>query len=180
MQTQKPKVMDVLAEFVIPIVGLKLGEHTYQFEVDGKFFEKFDNTELEKGSLHIDLRLVKRSNLMELNFQVQGAVEVLCDRCADDLSLVLRHKEMRIVKFSQEEFDSTDDVMVLGPDDHELDVSHMVYETVALALPSRRVHSVESCNHEVLDKLEEYQENEKENDVDERWSALKKLLTDKE
>ena len=87
---------------------------------------------------------------------------------------------MRIVKFSQEEFDSTDDVMVLGPDDHELDVSHMVYETVALALPSRRVHSVESCNQEVLDKLEEYQENQKEKDVDERWSALKKLLTDKE
>jgi uncharacterized protein len=172
--------MDVLAEFIIPIVGLKLGEHTFQFEVDGKFFEKFDNTELEKGNLHIDLCLVKRSNLIELNFQVQGSVQVICDRCADDLNLALRHKEMRIVKFSQEEFDPTDDVMVLGPDDHELDVSHMVYETIALAIPFRRVHSVDSCNQEVLDKLEEYQENEKGIDVDERWSALKKLLTDKE
>lgn len=175
--------MDVLAEFIIPIIGLKLGEHKYQFDVDGKFFKEFENTELEEGTLNIDLTLTKRSNLMELVFQVKGTVESLCDRCGDDLNLNLEHSEMRIIKFSHESFDESDDVMVLGSDDHEIDVSHMVYETIALSMPTRRLHddvSEDSCNLEVLEKLEEYQEKEKENDVDERWSALKDLLTDKE
>lgn len=175
--------MDVLAEFIIPIIGLKLGEHKYQFDVDGQFFQEFENTELEEGALNVDLTLTKRSNLMELVFQVNGTVKSLCDRCGDDLNLNLEHSELRIIKFSQENFNESDDVMILGSEDHEIDVSHMVYETIVLSMPPRRVHddaSGDSCNLEVLEKLEEYSENENENDVDERWSALKDLLTDKE
>ena len=68
MQTEKLIGMDTLADFIIPIVGLKLGDHSYQFEVDGKFFKEFDNTDLQEGCLQIDLVLTKRSNLMELVF----------------------------------------------------------------------------------------------------------------
>lgn len=176
--------MDTLTDFIIPIVGLKLGDHSYQFKVDGAFFKEFENTELEEGKLQIDLTLTKRSNLMELTFKVKGIVEGLCDRCGGDLNLPLEHQEMRIIKFSQEDFDNTDDVVILGKDDHEIDVSHMVYETIALGLPSRRFHDDELngqvCDEEVLQRLEEYQEKDEKDDVDNRWSALKDLLTDKE
>ena len=184
MRTQKLIGMDTHADFIIPIVGLKLGDHSYQFEVDGKFFKEFDNTELQEGDLQIDLTLTKRSNLMELTFKVEGTVESLCDRCGGDLKLPLQHQEMRIVKFSQEDFNNTDDVMILGNDDHEINVAHMVYETIALGLPSRRAHhedlNGQVCDEEVLQRLEEYQEKDEEDDVDTRWSALKDLLTDKE
>ena len=184
MQTQKRIEMDALTDFIIPIVGLKHGDHSYQFEVDGTFFKEFENTELEEGKLQINLTLTKRSNLMELTFKVKGIVESLCDRCGGDLSLPLEHQEMRIIKFSQEDFDNTDDVVILGKDDHEIDVSHMVYETIALGMPSRRYHYEELngqvCDEDVLQKLEEYQEKDKKDDVDSRWSALKDLLTDKE
>ena len=184
MQTQKRIGMDTLTDFIIPIVGLKLGDHLYQFKVDGTFFKEFENTELDEGKLQIDLTLIKRSNLMELTFSVKGIVETLCDRCGGDLELPLEHQEMRIIKFSQEDFNNTDDIIILGNDDHEINVAHMVYETIALGLPSRRVHDKELngqvCDEEVLKRLEEYQEKEKEDDVDTRWSALKDLLTDKE
>lgn len=184
MQTQKRIGMDTLTDFIIPIVGLKLGDHSYQFKVDGTFFKEFENTELDEGKLQIDLTLTKRSNLMELTFKVEGIVESLCDRCGGDLKLPLEHQEMRIVKFSQEDFNNTDDVMILGNDDHEINVAHMVYETIALGLPSRRAHDEELngqvCDEEVLQRLEEYQEKDEEDDVDTRWSALKDLLTDKE
>lgn len=176
--------MDTLTDFIIPIVGLKLGDHSYQFDVDGTFFKEFDNTELDEGKLQIDLTLTKRSNLMELTFKVGGTVQSLCDRCGGDLELPLEHEELRIIKFSQEDFDNTDDVVILGKDDHEIDVSHMVYEAIALALPSRRYHDKELngqvCDEEVLQRLEGYKENDKKDDVDNRWSALKDLLTDKE
>jgi len=174
----------MLTDFVIPIVGLKLGDHSYQFQVDGTFFKDFNNTELESGDLIVDLVLTKRSNLMELVFKAKGEVDTLCDRCGGDLKLPFQHEEKRIIKFSGEEDPFTDEVIILGPDEHELDLSHMVYETIALGMPSRRYHDIDlngqECDQEVLQKLEEYIEKEDTNDVDVRWSALKKLLTKKD
>ena len=116
--------MDTFTDFIIPIIGLKLGEHFYQFNVDREFFKEFDNTDLQEGSLRVDLILKKRSNHLELMFHVKGSVNCLCDRCGSDLKLPLDHQEMRIVKFSQEDFDNTDDVLIIGREDHEINVSH--------------------------------------------------------
>ena len=176
--------MDALTDFIIPIVGLKLGEYSYQFNVDRQFFKEFDNTDIEEGFLKVDLILTKRSNHMELIFQAKGTVNCLCDRCGSDLKLPLEHQEMRIVKFSQADFDNTDDVLVIGRDDHEINVSHIVYETIFLGLPIRKFHNQETngqiCDQEVIKRLKEYQKKEVNKGVDDRWSALKKLITDKD
>ena len=99
------------------------------------------------------------------------------------LKLPLDHQEMRIVKFSQEDFDNTDDVIVIGLDDHEINVSHIVYETIFLGLPIRKFHDQETngqiCDEEVIKDLENIKK-EANKGVDDRWSALKKLLTDKD
>mgnify|MGYP001484590469 FL=1 len=176
--------MDALTDFIIPIIGLKLGEHSYQFNVDRQFFKEFDNTDIQEGSLQVDLILKKRSNHMELMFRAKGSVNCLCDRCGGDLKLPLDHQEMRIVKFSQEDFDNTDDVLVIGHDDHEINVSHIVYETIFLGLPIRKFHNQETngqiCDEEVIIRLKEYGKQQAKKGVDDRWSALKNLLTDKE
>ena len=99
--------MDALSDFIIPIIGLKLGEHFYQFNVDRQFLKEFDNTDLQEGCLQVDLVLKKRSNHMELMFRAKGSVNCLCDKCGGDLKLPLDHQEMRIVKFSQEDFDQS-------------------------------------------------------------------------
>ena len=93
-------------------------------------------------------------------------------------------KKENLLKISQEEFDNTDDVLVIGSEAHEINVSHIVYETIFLGLPIRKFHNQETngqiCDEEVIERLKEYQEKEETNSVDDRWSALKKLLTDKE
>ena len=169
--------MDALTDFIIPIIGLKLGEYSYQFNVNRQFFKEFDNTDIEEGFLKVDLILTKRSNHMELIFQAKGTVNCLCDRCGSDLKLPLEHQEMRIVKFSQADFDNTDDVLVIGRDDHEINVSHIVYETIFLGLPIRKFHNQETngqiCDQEVIKRLKEYQKKELNKGVDDRWSALK-------
>ncbi len=52
--------MDALTDFIIPIIGLKLGEHSYQFKVDRQFFKEFDNTDLQEGCLQVDLNFKKK------------------------------------------------------------------------------------------------------------------------
>ena len=176
--------MDALTDFVIPIVGLKFGEYSYKFKVNGQFFKKFDNTDIQEGNLQIDLILKKRSNHMELMFWAKGIVHCQCDRCGGDLNLPIDHQEMRIIKFSQEDFDNTDDVLVIAREDHQINVSHIVYETIFLGLPIRKFHNRETngqiCDAEVIKKLQEYQKKESNKGVDDRWLALKKILTDKD
>ena len=67
--------MDALRDFIIPIIGLKLGEHSYQFNIDQQFFKEFDNTDLQDGYLQVDL-ILKRLNHMELMFQAKEVLIV--------------------------------------------------------------------------------------------------------
>ena len=77
---------------------------------------------------------------MELMFRAKGSVNCLCDRCGGDLKLPLDHQEMRIVKFSHEDFDNTDDfdnrddLFNEEQDNHEIiDNSNIVFnDTVVL------------------------------------------------
>ena len=52
--------MDAFTDFIIPIVGLKLGEHSYQFNVNRQFFKEFDNTEIQEGCIQVNLILKKK------------------------------------------------------------------------------------------------------------------------
>lgn len=174
----------MLTKFVIPITGLKIGEHEFKWKVGGEFFKEFDYNELNSGDINVNLTLVKKLNLMELYFHAKGHVSCPCDRCAGDVSLLFNHNEMRVVKFSSRNQIDTEDFMVLGNDEQEIDVSHMVYEIIVLGLPSRRAHGEnlnnQKCDSDILSRLELFDEPKKNTIVDSRWSALKELLTDKD
>ena len=171
----------MLMKFVLPINGLKVGEHNYQWKVGADFFKEFDNYELQKGDVDISLVLLKKINSIELSFIAKGVILGLCDRCAGDLNLVIDHKELRVVKFSKSS-QINDDFLVLDNGEHEIDVSHMIYETIILGFPTRRVHGEnlnnQKCDTDVLEILRLFDEK-KNIKNDSRWSPLKQLLTDK-
>ena len=45
--------MKVLKDFIIPFVGLNEGIHDFTFNVDDKFFESFDYSEIKKGKVEV-------------------------------------------------------------------------------------------------------------------------------
>ena len=63
-----------------------------------------------------------------------------------------------------EDFENTDEVVVIGLEDHEINVSHIVYETI-LGLPIRKFHDQETngqiCDEEVLKDLENIKKRSK-------------------
>ena len=78
---------------------------------------------------------------------------------------------------SMEEYED-DDLIVLEKNNPVFDVKHYIYESIFINLPLKLVHptinGVSGCNPETLKKLEELKQN-KENESDPRWDALKKL-----
>ena len=179
--------MKYLSKYEIAFKGLKEGNHQFDFELDDKFFDKFENSEVKKGSLLAKVFLTKQSTLMILEFAVKGTVELMCDRCLDQYNQEIENKSKLFVKFGLEGEELSDDVIVISFDDHQINVAQFLYELVILGLPIKHVHPVKkgksTCDPEMIKKLEEYLivEDFKQNEepVDERWNELKKLLDNK-
>lgn len=167
--------MNPFAAYRIPFLGLKAGVHTFDFVLDDTFFAAFEYSEISKAHIDVDLKLEKQSTMMVLDFSLSGRVLSECDRCGGDLELEVSHEDRLIVKFGDENRITEDEILVVDPSVHILELEQYLYEYAHLALPSRRVHATEEeCDQNALDLLDDLQEDEEE-DVDPRWEALKGL-----
>lgn len=165
-----------LTDFQINFSGLKLGTHRFDFKIEDSFFQLFDYAELNSGQINATILLQKKSNMLELDFQIKGKIKLACDTCTENYIQSIEDNYKQIVKFSDvSEPEETDEIIILPTNEHTLEVAHQLYELIHLSLPSRRTHSDEAdCNQEILEKLEDLACKEPVI-VDPRWSALQKL-----
>ncbi|MEJ6792348.1 MAG: DUF177 domain-containing protein [Lacinutrix sp.] len=179
--------MKPLKEFTIPFVGLKEGEHLFEYEIDNTFFEYFKYEAFNNSNLKVNAVLQKKATLLELHFQVSGTVNVNCDVTNESYEQSLDSEFDLVVKFGEEYNDENIDILIIPHGEYEINIQQYVYELIVLAMPTKRVHpGVEdgTLDSEILEKLEELSPKEKnikedKEDIDPRWNTLKKLLTDK-
>jgi uncharacterized protein len=181
-------VVKYLSKYDIAFKGLKESVHQFEYELDDRFFDNFENSEVEKGSLKAVVLLTKQTTLMILDFTIEGSVELQCDRCLDLYMQQISSKGKLYIKFGHEEEELSDEIIVISLDEHLINISHYLYEQVILGLPVKHVHPKKSkgdngCNPEMIKKLKEYLvesvEDKAEEGIDERWSELKKLVNNK-
>ena len=170
--------MKSLSEYTIKFEGLRQGTHFYEFNVDNTFFEEFDCFEFEKSFIKIDLEFEIQSTMMLLTFIIAGTITVPCDRCLDMVDVDVDGEEKLIIKFGNEEYDETDEILILPQHEHELNVAKYIYEFINVNLPQKRKHIECLCNQNVIDKLEKV-EQKKEIEVDPRWSTLQDINLNK-
>jgi len=179
--------MKVNKDFLIPFVGLKLGKHQFEFEINKKFFDDFGFDEYNDVNVKVNLVLEKKSTMLELDFKHKGTVNVPCDITNEDFDLPIKGKLNLIVKFGDEYNDENDEMLILPHGEFQVDVSQYIYEMIVLSVPSKRTHpgiKDGTIAPEILEKLNELapreeQEEEEDKNTDPRWDGLKKLLTDK-
>lgn len=180
--------MNRTKEFLIPFVGLKLGKHHFEYQINNAFFENFDYDEFQNSDIKVAVVLDKKSNMLELEFKHKGAVNVPCDLTGEDFDLPIKGKMKLIVRFGEEFNNDNEELLILPFGEFEIDIIQYIYEMIALSVPLKRVHpgvKDGSLKTEALDKLKELQVKEevkkedKEENIDPRWDKLKQLLTDK-
>jgi uncharacterized protein len=169
--------VDYLADFVIPFVGLSLGNHSFEFEANNTFFEHFEYSEIKKGKVSIEVNLERQERMLVFGFRIQGSVEVTCDRCLDVFDHPLSGREQLIVKFGHERVEESEDVLTIPHTDYQIDLAPLIYEYINLLLPIRHVHPMNengeyACDPEVTKFITETPEHES---ADPRWEALKGL-----
>jgi uncharacterized metal-binding protein YceD (DUF177 family) len=183
--------MSKTKEYVIPFVGLKLGKHKFEYQINNAFFEIFDYNEFQNSDIKVNVILDKKSNLLEIDFKHKGTVNVPCDLTSEDFDLPVKGKLKLIVRFGDTYNNDNEELLILPFGEFEIDIAQYIYEMIALSIPLRRVHpgiKDGSLKTEALTKLKELaiEEQKKENkeekeeeNIDPRWDKLKQLLTDK-
>lgn len=179
--------MKQMKEFTIPFIGLKQGEHHFDYKIDNTFFEHFEYDEFNKVAVSANALLIKKSNSLEFQFEIQGTLNVNCDLTNEPYDQFVKGDHNLVVNFGEEYNDEDDTLLVLPQGSYEICIQQYIYELIILSLPAKRVHpGVEdgTLDSEILRKLEELSPKNKEektskNEIDPRWDELKKLLTDK-
>ncbi len=56
--------MEALTEFVIPFVGLREGQHSFDFDIDTTFFNEFEFSDFNAASIKVNLLFEKKPSMM--------------------------------------------------------------------------------------------------------------------
>jgi len=167
---------------MIPFQGMSLGKHKFSMVCGNTFFETMQLSEIQGGTIVLDIELEKQAHLLQFVFNFEGTIQVECDRCLDLMDLNLNFSKSLTVKIlsqkSAEIHQEDDEIWIIGEDVHELHFEHFVYETILCEMPLQHVHAdINSCNAEMLKRLSTIQNSEKEIQTDPRWDVLKQLKT---
>lgn len=186
--------------YKIPLKTLSPEVHTYEYELDRKFFEAIDGDEIRKGDVNVILNVRRTSSSFELNFDIEGVIKVSCTRCLDDMNLDVDTESRLIVKFGSEYSEESDEIVIIPEDEGEINIAWFLYEFIALTIPIKHVHPAGECNRVVSSKfkkhravstddddddgddlIEEDSEPQDEEDIqqsDPRWDSLRGLNLD--
>jgi uncharacterized metal-binding protein YceD (DUF177 family) len=175
--------MKALRQFDIAFVGLKPGEHTFEYQITDSFFENYGPQDFSDCNATVKLLLDKKNNFFLLKFEIGGKVTVNCDRCGQPFELQLWDDFDQVVKMvdNPDEMKEVEDpdVSYISKTESHLNVAEWIYEFINLSIPMQRIHPDDStgksgCDPKVLDMLDQMnrQGNEKGNPI---WKDLDKF-----
>jgi len=172
--------VDYLRDFSLSFVGLSIGNHQFEFEVNDSFFEHFEYSEIHHGQLKVVVDLDKQERMMTFHFAINGKVEVLCDRCGEPFLLEMKGKEQLFVKFGAEFTEESAEIITIPASEYRFDLAPYIYEYLHLMLPAKIIHpdnqdQLPGCDPGTLRKLDELSPM---NTHDPRWDILKNLNTE--
>lgn len=177
--TMCPLVMEN-NNYILNLRKLPMGEHAFEYHIDNAFFTALDQNTIEKGTLNLHLQVKKSNVLTELHFDIHGTIYIPCDRCLCEMTQPIDTTYTCFVKFGNAtDTADNDDVIFISEDDGTLDVSWMIYETIALAIPTVHTHPEGQCDAAMSAQLTRYMITDdgkpNNNESDPRWDALKHI-----
>lgn len=185
--------MDVLKRYSILFVGLKQGIHHYDFIINDEFWESFPFAVIHKSKVNVHLNFDKKNNFFTLGFDINGTVNVECDRCSVFFDLLIHYENQIIVKFTDRMPDNltghpsgdigrdeNEDIIFISRSESEFNVAHLIYELINIAVPMYKVHpdnakGESTCNKTILKEIKKHSPKEDHKNSDPRWEKLREI-----
>lgn len=135
--------------------SLKDGSHEFRHELDDKFFECFDYSNIERANIIIQVRMRKSDTMLDTEFELSGDVSSNCYRCNTPCESAISSTFRLVFKFGREISDN-EELVILAPEAYQLELAPYFYEFSNLSLPSRVLHKEGECDEEMLKIMENY------------------------
>jgi uncharacterized metal-binding protein YceD (DUF177 family) len=172
----------------IDIYGLDNKSYEFDYELGPAFFEEMQQDLIQKGHFKVHLVLDKSSTMINLRFVIKGTAQLTCDRSLEPFSEPIDTQGVIILKLGDHDEELTEEIFIINRNTTRINVAGYIFEFIALSLPMKKIHpdlrqqatGEEDDSFETLVYSSEPQSPEEDSEdrddaVDPRWEALKKL-----
>ena len=169
-----------MSDFIIRLDKTSNRQTSYSFVVKDKFFETFTFSDIKHADIIVAVKLNKQGDNISANLKINGHINKLaCDICTEELSKQISAETNIIIKKTNENIFSTDEIIYVKPNHNELDLKQLIFELIILNTPKKRQHGLDEngnskCDKEMIKLINKYTNIKKEN-FDPRWEKLKNL-----
>jgi uncharacterized metal-binding protein YceD (DUF177 family) len=168
----------ILKGFSVNIIALSNRVHEFKYEFGDEFFRFYGSELVSAGPFHADVALNKHETFIEADFNIKGALKLVCDRSLEpfDQPVKLAHRIM--FKFGDHDEEITDEIIMIHRDTVTLELGHYIYEFISLAVPLKKLHPKFQGDADESEGGIIYTSSDDSSDDDEtdpRWDILKKL-----
>lgn len=192
--------MGKFSAYKLPLKSLPSGSHEFEYELGKQFFEDMESTDIRDAHLKVIALVNVKGDVYELSLKVNGELTLICDRCLDELPWPVDTEYKVFVKYGEDYNDEADNLLVIPESDNFLNISYILYDTVALTIPIKHVHPMGKCNRamssllrkhrspvanlegddsemmeEMMDSMDDIDMAADDAPVDPRWNDLKKI-----
>lgn len=158
--------------YSIRLPKYSLGTHQVEFTLNDHLMETFATSLAEHFNVHASLTLYKTNEFVQITYQLQGTVILLCDRCNLPFEFPIHSTNKVIYTFDSRNKNIDDDEVKYIPAHTDyLDLSQDLYDFICLQIPHRRVP--EDCPRPECPTFEKPTLPDEE--IDPRWEELLKL-----
>jgi uncharacterized metal-binding protein YceD (DUF177 family) len=78
--------------------------------------------------------------MIKAEVKIEGNVELICDRSLDSFPHKVTESVTHFYKFGEEEKELSDELEIISKERVFIDLDQLIYDTVALSLPSKKLH----------------------------------------
>lgn len=158
--------MGKFTDYNVRLKGLSNGEHVFDFHIGQQFFTDMENSDVRDANIDVKLIVKVANGRYDLQFEINGQVTTLCDRCLDDLVLPIKGQYHILVEYGDDYNDDSDELLVIPASDAYLNVAYMIYDTVVLAIPMKHVHPMGKCNKQMTAILHKHRSSASDADAE--------------
>ena len=114
------------------------GELVYELGED--FWGLFEGSLIEKGQLTVTVSLRKAPRNLQLLFDIQGKVELVCDRTLEVFDYPIQVEKKMDFKWGHEDRELDLDLYMIEEHASSLNIAQHLYDFVSLAIPMKKIH----------------------------------------
>ena len=167
--------MKKLNAYIIHFAHLKAGNHNFDYEIDDKFLENFEQDILKNLKISVNIELKKGDALTEVNFSFEGYVTLICDRSLEEFNYPIQFNQLLFLKYGEHYEELNEELIQIPSNFQEFDISQFVFEFITLQVPLKKIHPKYNEDDDFFYSTHNIDEALKTDNIDPIWENLKKL-----